>query len=196
MKKIVLIGDSIRKGYDAYVKEKLEGQAQVFFPEENCRFAQYVYLNLLGWKMDGNWGDDVDLVHWNAGLWDVGHLMDEGTITTPEQYALTLRRIVKRIRMLFPRAVIVFATSTPVIEEQYGKDFWRKNADIEQYNAIAKEIMAELDVLVDDLYPVMKGIPACERSDMTHFYTPEGTKRIGNAVLGCICPVLGLEWEA
>ena len=56
--------------------------------------------------------------------------------------------------------------------------------------------MAELDVLVDDLYPVMKGIPACERSDMTHFYTPEGTKRIGNAVLGCICPVLGLEWEA
>ena len=54
MKKIVLIGDSIRKGYDAYVQEKLAGQAQVFFPEENCRFAQYVYLNLLGWKMDGN----------------------------------------------------------------------------------------------------------------------------------------------
>ena len=95
--------------------------------------------------------------------------------------------------MLFPKAVIVFATSTPVVEEKYGRDFWRRNADIERYNDIAREVFAETDVVIDDLYPVMKDIPDSERSDMTHFYTPEGTKRIGDAVLACICPLLGME---
>lgn len=192
MKKIVLIGDSIRKGYDAYVKEQLAGKAEVFYPEENCRFAQYVFLNLMGWKLDGNWGDDVDLVHWNAGLWDVAHIMDEGCITLPEQYALTLGRIVKRIRMLFPKAKIVFANNTNVKEEKYGRDFWRRNEDIQRYNAIAAEVFAGTDVVINDLYTLTENIPDSERSDMTHFYTPEGTKQIGDAVVKCICGELGI----
>ena len=193
MKKIVLIGDSIRMGYDAYVEEKLKGKAEVLYPKENCGFSQNVLLNLSGWKADGNWGDDVDLVHWNAGLWDAAHLMDEDTITIPEQYAMTLTRIVKRIRMLFPKARIVFATSTSVLEDKYGKDFWRKNADIRRFNGIARQVFAETDVVIDDLYTVMLEAPDSERSDMSHFYTPGGTKRIGDAVLRCICPLLGME---
>ncbi len=47
MKKLILLGDSIRMGYAAYVKEKLAGAAEVLFPEENCRFAQYMYLSLI-----------------------------------------------------------------------------------------------------------------------------------------------------
>jgi len=35
MKKIVLIGDSIRLGYETYVKEALAGVAEVFSPKEN-----------------------------------------------------------------------------------------------------------------------------------------------------------------
>ena len=50
MKKIVLIGDSIRIGYDAYVREKLAGKAEVLSPEENGRFAQYVYRYVGEWK--------------------------------------------------------------------------------------------------------------------------------------------------
>ena len=42
MKKIVLIGDSIRMGYDKYVKDALSGVAEVYYPEENCKFAEYV----------------------------------------------------------------------------------------------------------------------------------------------------------
>lgn len=36
MKNVVLIGDSIRIGYDKTIKSELEGKANVFFPEENC----------------------------------------------------------------------------------------------------------------------------------------------------------------
>ena len=70
MKKIVLIGDSIRMGYDKYVRAALDGKAEVLFPEENSRFAEYVLRAVIDWKREGKWGDDVDVVHWNAGLWD------------------------------------------------------------------------------------------------------------------------------
>ena len=38
MKKIILIGDSIRLGYCGFVKEVLADKAEVFFPEDNCKF--------------------------------------------------------------------------------------------------------------------------------------------------------------
>ena len=46
---------------------------------------------------------------------------------------------------------------------------------------------------IDDLYAVMKGAPDSARSDMTHFNTPDGTERIGNAVLRCVCPLMKIE---
>ena len=195
MKKLVLIGDSIRIGYDKYVKEKLAGRVEVLYPEENGRFAQYVYRYIGSWQAEGGWGNDADVVHWNAGLWDVIHLGpgDDGPVTTPEQYGTTLGQIARRIRILFPHAVGVFATSTPIVEADYGPDFWRSNAEIERYNEIAKTVLTKEGTRIDDLYTVMKDAPAGERSDMTHFYTPEGTKRIGDAVLGCVCPLLGIE---
>ena len=41
MKSLLLIGDSIRMGYDKSVKRTLAGKANVIFPEENCRFASF-----------------------------------------------------------------------------------------------------------------------------------------------------------
>ena len=155
MKKLVLIGDSIRIGYGAYVREKLAGLAEVLYPEENGRFAQYVYRYLHEWQREGNWGNDADAVHWNAGLWDVIHLGDERPVTSPEQYAATLGQTARRIRLLFPRAVSVFALSTPVVEAGYGPDFWRSNAEIERYNDIARDVLTKEGVLIDDL--VTKG---------------------------------------
>ena len=42
MKKVLLLGDSIRMGYDDYVKELLEGECEVIYdPDDNGRFAAY-----------------------------------------------------------------------------------------------------------------------------------------------------------
>ncbi len=40
MKKVLLIGDSIRMGYDKYVKDALNEVAEVYYPTENCRFSE------------------------------------------------------------------------------------------------------------------------------------------------------------
>ncbi len=193
MKKIVLIGDSIRMGYDKYVKEALAGSAEVYYPTENCRFAEYVLRYAHEWKTSGEWGDDVDLVHWNAGLWDVLELFEDEPLTSPDYYGEAIARIDKRLRWLFPKAKIVFATSTPVDESRCGVNFRRRNAVIEQYNGIAVRALSGTDTVINDLYALMANAPLTYHSDFVHFYTPEGTERIGGRVLAVICNQLGIR---
>lgn len=190
MKKIVLIGDSIRMGYDKYVKDALSNAAEVYYPGENCRFAEYVLRYAHDWKKKGKWGDDVDLVHWNAGLWDALELFGDEPLTTLAYYEDVLPRIDKRLRMLFPKAKIVFATSTSVKEEWCRPEFKRHNATIEKYNAVALRALSHTDTVINDLYSLVKDVPDSYRSDFVHFYTPMGTELIGGRVLSVICELL------
>jgi len=192
MKKIILIGDSIRMGYDKYVKEALEGVAEVYYPAENCRFAQYTLRFLHEWRRKLEWPDDVDLVHWNAGLWDVPEIYGDEPLSSPAHYSEMITRIDKRIRMLFPKAKVVFATSTAVREDEYKGSFRRHNAVIEQYNALALEALAGTDTVINDLYAHTRNIaPEC-CSDMTHYNTPAGTAYMGGRVLSVICEMLDI----
>ena len=193
MKKILLLGDSIRMGYDKYVKEALEGVAEVYYPGENCQCAQHLLRFMHQWKKDLKWPDDIDLVHWNAGLWDVAEIFGEEPITLEVQYVEMIRRIDRQLRRLFPGARVVFATSTSVIEEKYRPEFKRRNATIRHYNNLALEALAETDCLVNELFDFSKSFPEACRSDMTHFNTPEGRKAMGDRVLSVICGELGID---
>ncbi|MBQ3178567.1 MAG: SGNH/GDSL hydrolase family protein [Clostridia bacterium] len=193
MKRIVLLGDSTREGYQDYVKEKLDGMAEVLVPPENCRFALYLLRYVHMWKEEGNWGDDVDLVHWNAGLWDALHVAGQEALTEPEHYASIIRRIDTRLRLLFPKAKVVFATSTPSVESRYTKDVFRINKEVEMYNALAIAALWDTDEVIDDLYAAAKGVPDSYFIDSVHMYTPEGRKLLGDAVVNSICPLLGFE---
>lgn len=199
MKKILLIGDSIRAGYDKYIKACFSSVAEVYYPEENCRFAETVLRFLHEWARntgvpDGEW----DVIHWNAGLWDTLRLFGDGPMTPIDWYASYIERIQKRIDRLFPNAVSVFATSTPVRPPEAWSDpgsFFRDNADIRAYNAAACRVLAPCGTVIDDLYAAMESAPDEYHSDMTHFYTPEGTERIGQAVKGSLLSALGLKEE-
>ncbi len=192
MKKIALIGDSIRMGYDKYVKDALDGSAEVFYPQENCRFAEYVLRYAHEWKASGNWGDDIDLVHWNAGLWDVLELFGDAPLTSLSYYGEAIARIDKRLRMLFPKAKMVFATSTNVNEEMSRPEFTRHNATVQRYNAEALRVLMDTDTVINDLYSLTASFPSAYRSDWVHFYTPSGTEAIGGKVLSVICNLLDI----
>lgn len=196
MKKIILIGDSIRMGYDKYVKEAFGDTAEVYYPTDNCRFATYILRFVHEWKKKGEWPDDVDLVHWNAGLWDVPEILGDEPVTPIDQYAVQIARIDKRLRLLFPNAKIVFATSTAVQEEKFGPVFKRKNATIEAFNAAAIKALEGTDTVIDDLYAVTLTAPEECHSDMTHYSTPAGIERVGGKVIECISSELGIEAKA
>lgn len=194
MKKIILLGDSIRLGYQAYVKEALKEAAEVFSPNENCRFAQHTLRLLPEWINKWEVGEDIDLVHWNVGLWDVLRLYGDDTFTTPEFYEELLKRLVRRMRTLLPNAKLVFATSTSVIESRYeNKNACLFNADIEKFNDIAVRTLRPLGVGINDLYAITKDMPESYHSDATHFNTKEATKVLGDQILRVICKNLNLS---
>ena len=191
MKRVFLIGDSIRKGYDKYVKMSLDGVAEVASPQENCRFTSYIIRNLFEWKKQSGW-DDADLVHWNAGLWDTLVMLDGLHLVDIETYGKNVERICNLIKMLFPSAKMIFATSTPVQEELF-KEHKRYNRDVEAYNAIAIDIVQKHGGKINDLYTTMSACPVSYHSDLTHYYTKDGTRVITDQVLAHIEAALGIH---
>ena len=194
MKKILLIGDSIRCGYDKYVKMAFNKTAEVYYPTENCRFSGYIIRCLFDWKNELNCGDDIDLVHWNTGLWD-DLIMIDGKVHTPlNMYAENIVRISNIIKILFPNAKMIFATSTPVCEELF-ETYKRFNKDTEKYNATAIETVKKHGGQINDLYTLLKDVPREYHSDMTHFYTKDATEIITNQVVDIISKALFIKPE-
>lgn len=195
MKKILLIGDSIRLGYDKYVKMAFEGRAEVYYPAENCRFSAYVLRRLMDWKTNLGCGDDVDLVHWNAGLWDDLIMLDGEHLVPIEVYKVYIDRICRMIHILFPNAKMIFATSTPVQEELFDA-CKRYNRDTEKYNQAATEIVTSYGGKINDLYASAKSAPVEYHSDLTHYYTKEGTRLLADQVIHILEQELGIEAKA
>jgi len=194
MKNVLLIGDSIRRGYDKAVKKTLDSKANVYFPEENCRFASYVLRYIHEYKaliQDG----ELDVLHWNAGLWDCLRLFEEEPHTPIDVYAYYIDRICMRIKKLFPKTKVIFATSTKVQSEKMSKNFKRYNEEIEKYNEAAVQVVKKYGFEVNDLYAVSATLSDEAHSDPVHYYTPMGTEAFANAVLTHILPLLEINEE-
>ena len=117
-------------------------------------------------------------------------------LTPVDVYASFLVRIQKRIQLLFPNEVSVFACSTPVRPVECWSDpdaFVRCNDDIRQYNAAARTVLEPMGVRFDDLFALLENVPDSYHSDVTHFYTQEATVCIGNAVTDSILSALHMD---
>ena len=186
MKKILLIGDSIRMGYCGFVKELLADTAEVFFPEDNCKFSQNVFVHLTGWKDLAGDPATVDVVHWNCGHWDMARWRgDDKPLNDPDAYAAMLRRIVEHMRKLMPRARIVFALTTPIHPDAAPLANYRTNDDVRRYNAVARAVMDELGVPVNDLFSVLEDAPPSLYTDACHL-TEAGYRQLADKVASTI----------
>ena len=183
MKKVFLLGDSIRMGYDRFVRELLEGEAEVFFPEDNGRFAGYTYVNIPQWKKLAGNPDKVTVVHWNSGHWDCAHFFgDSEPYSTIEEYVVWLRRVHRCIRRNFPAAQVIFATTTFIAQERYAQmSSPRSNEEIAAYNEAASQAMANLDVPVNNLAALTAGFPVDYYADEVHF-TETGSRLLAGMV--------------
>ncbi len=192
MKNILLLGDSIRQNYQEYVKECLQGMAEVYYPNDNGRFCQYTLRYLHEWtgalSMHGEF--TFDIVHFNCGLWDILRLSNEEQPFTDEKlYETLLRRIIDRIKYLCPKAHLIFALTTKVIEPGFEPGITigeRRNADIERYNKIAGIVCHDMGVEINDLYKISEDLPKEAHSDMVHFETEMGIRALGAQVAECL----------
>ncbi|WP_054027843.1 SGNH/GDSL hydrolase family protein [Bacillus sp. FJAT-28004] len=148
MKRVLLLGDSIRMGYEPLVREALHEKAEVVAPEENGRFAKHTLWGVNLWIRDLG---KPDIVHWNNGLWDLHHEapMVEA-LTSLDEYLETLKRTAKELQRT--GAKIIFATTTPVPAGATG----RSNAEIDLYNSAAIKLMESLGIEINDLNHIVK----------------------------------------
>jgi len=200
MKKVMLLGDSIRMGYDAYVRIAFDGIAHIYYPEENGRFAAYTLRNLTDWerlldeKRQIGRGVEVDLIHWNVGLWDCLTQLDGEPLTDIATYQHYLGRIHKVMSKLYPNARQIFATSTAVIDKWFeGERFTRCNATVEKYNQAAVKVLAPLGVSFNDLYTLTREFPDSFHSDGTHFNTKSGQSALVKQVVETLEKALGVK---
>lgn len=192
MKDIFLFGDSIRQGYDLYVKESMANLANVYYTKDNSRNTPYILRDLHNWKDDLRI-KNCDAVHFNAGHWDTLRIYNDEPLTKPDVYADNMKRIAERLIFLFPNAKLIFATSTPVIESGYIEGFeCRYNRDVEKYNEIAISVLKPYNVIINDLYGLLKDKPELH-SDQSHFYTADATELIGSRVNNILCDALNMD---
>ena len=177
MKKIILLGDSIRLSYQRRVTELLGPDYTVWGPDDNGRFASYTLRMLYDYREQLK---GADLIHFNCGLWDMCDLFGDGPFTPLEVYAEQMVRIAKILKPYAP--VVIFAATTPPSPRMWGHDLDRVRA----YNAAAMAALEPLGVLFDDLFtPVAEDIDRMISEDFLHA-SPYGVGILADRVAGCI----------
>jgi len=181
---VVLIGDSIRMGYQGYVASQLAGRAEVWAPKENGGDSRKVLAHLDPWVLMRR----PELVHVNCGLHDLKRAFGAESAVSLAEYERNVRQILQKLQRELNGAV-VWATTTPVdgTWHNQNKGFDRLEADVEAYNAEACAVAMDLGGPSDDLFAVVEreGKARLLTQDGVHF-TEEGSQLLGRAVAECI----------
>lgn len=185
MKRVTLIGDSIRLGYQQVVRECLGDLADIWSPEGNCMHSVHHLFNL-AWYI----GQPADIIHFNFGLWDcrrLGRGRAENAVPV-ELFARNLDFLIGKVRGA-TGATLVWATITPVVESRYNARFTapcdpcRVASDVDLYNAAAAPVLARHGIETNDLngFVVSGGTEKLICDDGVH-YTEEGCALLGRRV--------------
>ena len=178
----ILIGDSICMGYRPLVQQRLSDEVNILGIPGNGGDSSRMLENLDGWMINR----DADLIHFNCGLHDLKFERTTKTYQQPlEVYEANLRKIVGRLQEETTKARVVWATTTPVMDERHNavKGFDRYQRDVEAYNRVATAIMAEAGIPIDDLHSAIQNdnVEACLGSDGVHM-TERGNRVLTDAV--------------
>ncbi len=133
--RVLLIGDSVSRGYTQAVRQALVGKANVHRAPANCGPTASGLKNLEVWLGDGRW----DVIHFNFGIHDRNTPVDE--------YLGRLETIVKRLQATGAR--LIWASTTPIPDDPAKK---QSAASIVERNTAAASLMARHGIAVNDLF--------------------------------------------
>lgn len=187
MKHLILIGDSIRMGYQPFVQQLLEGKARVTGPEENCGTSAKTRDNLQAWVLD----QQPDIVHINVGLHDLAR---DGSADAPvrvpgPEYVENVRQNLQAI--LDAGIQVIWATTTPVISLAKMNPA-RLEADVENYNRMALAVAQnELNLPINDLFTfiMQQGKENLLKEDGVHF-EEANSRKLAEQVVAAVTPFL------
>ena len=169
--RVLLIGDSVSRGYTQPTRKVLEGKANVHRAPANCGPTASGLKNLDAWLGEGKW----DVIHFNFGIHDRG--------TPPADYVKRLEEIVGRLEKT--GAKLIWASTTPIPDNPAQK---QTAQSIVEKNALAAEVMKKHGIPTDDLFGAMTPRLKEFQPPLDVHYTGAGYDflgaTVGEAILG------------
>lgn len=172
---ILVIGDSISKGYIPYLRKALSNydishnECNGFHTHNGVKNVNLWLSKRPTWK----------LTTFNHGLWDI---MPKHT--TPSEYRKNLVKISQALKKKSP--LVVFISTTQVLP---GTEK-RLDVDVKEYNKIAYEVMREQEIPVIDLYSVSANVPHLHITPNDVHFTDEGHKILADTIVSEIKKLL------
>lgn len=171
--RVLLIGDSVSRGYTQAVRKALAGKVNVHRAPANCGPTASGIKNLDVWLGNGNW----DLIHFNFGIHDRN--------TPVADYTQRLKELILRMRKT--KAKLVWASTTPIPDTPDGK---QTAASIVERNAAAAKVMKQHGILTDDLFSAITPHLAEMQNPKDVHFTTDGYNFLGKQVAECIAKAL------
>jgi len=156
--RVLLIGDSVSRGYTRAVRKALAGKANVHRAPANCGPTSTGLK-----KMDVWLGDPTkkwDVIHFNFGIHDRN--------TPLPDYTKRLEQLVERMKKSADQ--LIWASSTPIPDLADKKQTAQSIVD---RNAAAAAVMNQHAVAIDDLFSaVTPHLAEYQNPDDVHFNSP------------------------
>lgn len=167
--RVLLIGDSVSRGYTQAVRKVMSGKANVHRAPANCGPTATGLKNMDVWLGDGKW----DLIHFNFGIHDRN--------TPIPDYQQRLEQLIERLQKT--GAKLVWASSTPCPDTTDGK---YKAAPILERNTAATETMKKHNIPVDDLFTAITPHLATMQNPNDVHFNAKGYDFLGETVAKAI----------
>ena len=167
--RVLLIGDSVSRGYTQPTRAALAGVANVHRAPANCGPTAAGVKNLEVWLGGGKW----DVIHFNFGIHDRG--------TPAADYVNRLEAIVGRLEKT--GAKLVWASTTPIPDNPAQKQTARS---IVEKNALAAEVMRKHGIPTDDLFAALTPRLAELQNPHDVHFTGAGYEFLGARVAAAI----------
>ena len=174
--RILLVGDSIAEGYQAIVRELLQGICYVDYIATSYAADNKLYTDLIeSFAKNSNYA----IVHFNHGL--------HGVQMCPRTYKSKIKGLLLR---LSEKSKIILAETTVAYREgnKRAEPIWRKR--ITERNEIVAELITELGCEWDQLYDVSLKIPLSAREEDGVHYRAAGYETLADSVAKTILRTL------
>ena len=172
--RVLLIGDSISRGYTLSTRKNLAGKANVHRAPENCGPTANGLKKLDLWLGKGHW----DVIHFNFGIHD--------RKSSDETYRANLQTLIDRLKPT--GATLVWATTTSVIDDSNPQKFTPERCA--ELNRIAKEVMEKNHIAIDDVGGAIQPRLAELQTPKDVHFSAAGYEVLGQVVAQSITAVL------
>ncbi|MDF2937210.1 MAG: hydrolase family protein [Paenibacillaceae bacterium] len=183
LKRILLIGDSITRGFRPYVAERLGEDVCVDMVATSKAVDNPALLYEIGYILQHPTGFRYEAIHLNNGL--------HGWHLSTEEYEKHFDRAISWIQERAGDAKTMLAASTPVTLKGMPNELDPKtNGLVLERNQAVARLAARHSCTVHDLYRTMEGYSQYRSLDGYH-YNEEGQRAQAESVASAVLPLMG-----